>query len=110
MSKQTTLTSDDKLRVMGFLCSFAWADLEVRHKERAFVLRVAHKLELDPAQKDQVEEWLRVPPPPEVVDPARIPVSQRKLVLDMAKAMISADGEIAGEEEENFALLQDLLA
>ena len=107
--KDQTLSAEDKTRVMGFLCSFAWADLEVQQKERAFVRTVANKIGLDDAQREQVEEWLRVPPPPEVVDPARIPASQRALVLELARAMIVADGSITDDESESFSVLEALL-
>lgn len=94
---------------MAFLCSFAWADLEVRDEERAFVRSIAKKFQLSEAESEQVEGWLRVPPPAELVDPAGIPAAQRQLVLEMARAMIAADGDIAGKEQENLSLLEALL-
>jgi uncharacterized tellurite resistance protein B-like protein len=94
---------------MAFLCSFAWADLKVREKERAFVRNVAKKFHLDAAQAQQVEDWLAVPPPAELVDPAKIPAEQRQLVLEMARAMISADGDVSQDEEDNLRLLEALL-
>ena len=33
----TTLPREDRLRLMKFVCSFAWADLEIHVKEREFV-------------------------------------------------------------------------
>ena len=103
------LDSADRLRLMRFVCSFAWADLHVRPKERAFVRKMMRALELNEQEKAQVQEWLEVPPPAEDVDPATIPRAHRALVLDAARAMIVSDGEIDPEEAESFTLLQELL-
>ena len=42
------LPREDRLRLMRFVCSFAWADLEVKKTERALVSKMAKKLGLDP--------------------------------------------------------------
>lgn len=104
------LDRTDRLRLVKFVCSFAWADLEVHPEERDFVARVVRQLELDDGDQAQVEAWLTRPPEPESVDPTTIPHSQRHLFLDSIKGVILADGVIAPEERESFALLQDLLA
>ncbi|MCC6527150.1 MAG: TerB family tellurite resistance protein, partial [Polyangiaceae bacterium] len=31
------LSKTDRMRLMRFVCSFAWADLEVQNEERAYV-------------------------------------------------------------------------
>jgi hypothetical protein len=94
---------------MKFICSFAWADLKVRPEERQFVARIATQLDLDPGERAEVEQWLKVPPSPESVDPTQIPLAQRSLFLDSIEGVIVSDGEVAVEERENFALLKDLL-
>ena len=48
----------ERLRLMKFVCSFAWADLEIRPEERAFVARLVRRLELDPDERRRVESWL----------------------------------------------------
>ena len=63
----------DRLRLLKFVCAFAWADLEVHPEERAFALRLVRRLGLDEAEERQVTGWLEVPPPPESVDPTDIP-------------------------------------
>lgn len=103
------LTKEERLRLMRFVCAFAWADLEVRKEERTFVERLMDRLQLDPAERKQVHGWLRVPPKPEEVDPASVPKAHRQLVLEAARGMIGADGEIAPEERENLELLEQLL-
>jgi uncharacterized tellurite resistance protein B-like protein len=40
------LDREDRLRLMRFVCSFAWADLEVQPEERAFVRRLIARLDL----------------------------------------------------------------
>ena len=104
-----TLDREDRLRLVKFICSFAWADLEVQPAERKFVQRLVKELELDDAERDMVERWLEVPPPAEEVDPAEIPRAHRQLFLDTVRAIIVADGRVDVEEAENFALFDALL-
>ncbi len=99
-----------RLQLIQFVCSFAWADLEVRDEERAFVANLVDRLALDPDERRQVQGWLERPPPPEAVDPMAIPASHRKLFLEAIEGVIAADGEIATEESEALALLQDLFS
>jgi hypothetical protein len=103
------LDHEDRLRLMKFVCSFAWADLEVRDEERQFVRRLMKRLELSPAEKKQVEAWLEVPPPVEELDPAEVPRAHRQLFVDTARAMIASDGVIAANEREALDLLEMLL-
>jgi uncharacterized tellurite resistance protein B-like protein len=103
------LNREERLRLMRFVCSFAWADLEVKGKERALVRKMVRELGLTAAEKKQVDEWLKVPPPPEEVDPAQIPREHRKLFLEAARRMIMADNDIDDEERESFELLEQLL-
>ncbi len=102
------LDREERLQLMRFVCSFAWADLEVQKKERTLIHKMVDRLGLTRDEKKQVEEWLKVPPRPEDVDPTRIPRAHRQLFLDAAKELIAADGRIDPEESENFALLEAL--
>jgi uncharacterized tellurite resistance protein B-like protein len=104
------LSREDRLRVMRFVCSFAWADLEIKSKERTLVRKMIKELHLEPDEVKLVEGWLEVPPRAEEVDPASIPKAHRQLVLDAARRMIKADGTIDAEEAESFELLEMLLA
>jgi uncharacterized tellurite resistance protein B-like protein len=103
------LNREDRLRLVKFVCSFAWADLSVADSERGFVHKLMRKLKLDPDEKRQVEEWLEVPPRAEELDPAEIPREHRTLFLAVAREMIEADGEVAEEELETIALFEQLL-
>ncbi len=99
----------DRMRLMRFVCSFAWADLEVQKEERSFVARLMRKLELDDDERKQVEEWLEVPPRPEDVDPGQVPAEHRKLFLRTIKQVIAADKVVDPDESENLELFEQLL-
>ncbi len=103
-----SLDRDDRMRLVKFVCSFAWADLEVHDAEREFIKKLVRQLELDASEKQQVEEWLEMPPRAEELDPAEIPRAHRELFLDTAKALIVSDGVVERGEAESLALL-DLL-
>ena len=104
------LARKERMRLMKFVCSFVWADLSVRPQEREFVERLVDRLSLSASERADVQAWLERPPAPESVDPFEIPRSQRRLFLRSIKEVIVADGEIAPEEQENLALLEDLLS
>ena len=103
------LDSASRMRLMKFVCSFAWADLEVRTGERAFVAGLIRRLDLDDSERDQVRAWLEIPPPPEAVDPGLIPLAHRTLFLEEIEGVIVSDGEVSPEEHENLELLRELL-
>ena len=105
-----TLDRAERLQLMKFVCSFAWADLEVRPEERDFVADLIARLELDGAEAHQVSDWLKLPPSPESVDPTQIPIAHRQLFIDAIQGVIDSDGEVAVEERENLDLLKRLLA
>ncbi len=104
----TDLDREDRLRLMRFVCSFAWADLEVQDDEKEFVTKLIDRLGLQD-DAEQIQRWLKSPPPPEEVDPTRVPRAHRELFLDAARAVFGADGVIDPKEQENFELLEQLL-
>lgn len=103
------LPKQDRLRLMGFVCSFAWADLEVQEGERALVRKLVGQLELDSDESAQVEAWLKVPPRAEDVDPNDIPAEHKQIFLNIALQMVGADGNVDPDEMENLSLLEQLL-
>jgi len=105
-----SLDGDARLRLMKFVCSFAWADLEVNAKERAFVADLLRRLELDSLERAEVEGWLAVPPRPESVDPTTIPVAHREIFLAAIRGIIEADGRIDSEEVESLTIFRQLLS
>jgi uncharacterized tellurite resistance protein B-like protein len=104
------LDRDARLRLMKFVCSFAWADLQVRPEEVGFVARIFRRLGLDDAEWRQVQGWLDVPPDPESVDPTRIPNAHRKVFLEAIEGIIASDDEISPMERENLNLFRQLLS
>lgn len=104
-----TLDREDRLQLMRFVCSFAWADLEVTDGERDFVIRLVDKLDLDDDERKQVAKWLEVPPRADDLDPADVPREHRQLFLDAARAMILSNGRLGDVEAENLVILDQLL-
>jgi uncharacterized tellurite resistance protein B-like protein len=104
------LDARQRLQLIKFVCSFAWADLEVRPEERAFVARLVDRLQLDERERRKVQRWLERPPSPDSVDPMSIPPTHRKSFLEAIAGVVAADGEVSAEERESLAVLRDLLA
>ena len=103
------LSPADRLRLMQFVCSFAWADLEVRAEERAFVRDLVHRLGLGADEQVRVQQWLEVPPEPESLDPTLVPRAHREAFVQAIVGLIESDGEVAPEESESLALFEQLL-
>lgn len=103
------LPKEARLKLMGFVCSFAWADLQVADDERNLVRKLMDQLELDDDEVAQVEAWLQVPPRAEDVDPQDIPLEHKQTFLAVALQMVGADGVVDQAEMENLSLLEQLL-
>jgi uncharacterized tellurite resistance protein B-like protein len=104
------LSRDDRLTLMRFVCSFAWADLKVREEERLFVAGLMQKLDLSDDDAQLVSGWMIHPPAPEEVDPMEIPTQHREIFLAAVREMVKADGEIAKHEADTYLLLEQLLS
>lgn len=94
---------------MKFVCSFAWADLEIRPAERAFIGGLIERLALHEEEQAMVRSWLEVPPPVELVDPMLVPREHRQIFLEEIKGVIESDGEISPEERESFEIFEALI-
>jgi uncharacterized tellurite resistance protein B-like protein len=103
------LDREDRLQLMRFVCSFAWANLEVTEQERDFIVKMVDRLGLDEDERTQVGKWLEVPPRADDLDPGDIPREHRQLFLDAARAMILSDGNVDDVEAENLVILDQLL-
>jgi tellurite resistance protein len=110
MESLQSLSKEERLLLLKFVCAFAWADLKIEDSERKFVHRLVKRLQLDPDEARQVDGWLDVAPAPSEVDPNLVPRRHRQIFIDAARAMIFADGEVDPEERENLELLKALLA
>ena len=102
-----SLAREDRLRLMKFVCSLAWADLRVHREERAFVRRMTTRLGLRPDEAAQVDAWLQVPPSD--VDPRDIPREHRELFLGTLRELVIVDGRVDEQERASLALLEDML-
>ncbi|NVB41330.1 TerB family tellurite resistance protein [Pseudenhygromyxa sp. WMMC2535] len=94
---------------MKFVCSFAWADLEIQDEERTLVGNMISRLGLEEDRK-QVESWLKHPPRPEDVDPTEVPPEHRQLFLEAVREMVNADARVDEAEAESLALFEQLLS
>lgn len=104
------LDQRDRLRLVQFVCSFAWADFEIQPEERVFISRLIRRLDLDDEEDLQVQQWLDRPPALDDLDPTSIPAAHRRFFVEAIEGLISADGEIAEEERESFEIFKQLLA
>jgi uncharacterized tellurite resistance protein B-like protein len=100
------LSDEERLLLMKFLCAFAWSDLDISDKERAFVERMNNKLALDAAGQAQVSSWLDIAPSPHSLHPEAIPQAHRALFVDAARAMIYTDGNVEDAERKLFEKLR----
>lgn len=103
------LDREERMRLMRFVCSFAWVDLEVQDAEKKFVHKMANKLGLTAEEKHQVEQWLKLPPPIDEVDPADIPAAHRRMFVEAVSETIKADGVVSPEEDEMFQVFVQLV-
>ena len=102
------LDRDERLRLMRFVCSFAWADLEIQPEERTFVSKMIDHLGLQD-ERPQIEHWLRHPPAPEEVDPTEVPRQHRALFIEAIRGLVAADNVIDPNEREMLSLFEQLL-
>ena len=94
---------------MKFVCSFAWADLEVSPEELKFVGKLVDNLGLDADEVTQVQGWLNVPPAIGEVDPTKVPLQHRELFMAAARGLVKADGVVAEDEAVSLALFDQLM-
>jgi len=99
----------ERMKLMKFVCSFAWADLEIRPEEREFIRKMVIRLALDEEEEEEVQAWLDLPPEPESIDPTTVPSAHRRVFIETIEGIIASDGKIAPEEIENFRLFHDLV-
>ncbi len=105
----TDLSHEERLRLARFVCTFAWADLEVAPEERAFIARLVQELDLDEEGREEIEGYLKSPPPAELIDPTDVPPEHRRVFLEMAGSVVKVDGEIDEREAETYLLFSQLV-
>ena len=102
------LSSGERRKLLQFVTSFAWTDLEITAGELAYIHRLVARLHLTHDETKDVERWLKTPPQPEDVDPTTIPRAHREVFLGAVKELALADGGATAEEKESLALLEAL--
>ena len=105
----SSLAREERLRLLKFVCSVAWADLEVQPEETTFVHKLVDRLNLDAHDRAHVDDWLSVPPPAEEVDPGQIPAEHRALFLSTVRDLIEVDGAVEDDEKASLGILIELL-
>lgn len=110
MKDLSGLMRNERLQLLKFVAAAMWADLEVNRREKSYLLSLALKLRIPDDEVDHLADWLERPPPPEEVDPARIPPEHRALFLEAVREAMVADHGLDAPERETFRLLEDLLA
>lgn len=108
--RRMELSPAERMNLVKFVCSFVWTDLHVSQAERDLVMRICGRLHLTEAEAERVRHWLEAPPSADEVDPNTVPPEHRQLFLDVAEAVVHADGRLAPAEQEALALFRDLLA
>ena len=96
------------MMLFQFLCAFAWADMVVQKEEVEMIERLMESLKLEEQGRIQVREWLKKPPPAEVIDPYLIPLDLQSILLDAAQAVVLSDGEIHPQETELLNALKQI--
>ncbi|MFO0689688.1 MAG: TerB family tellurite resistance protein [Myxococcota bacterium] len=99
----------ERLRLVEFVCSFAWADFEIQPEEREFITRLIRRLDLDADEQRQVDQWLERPPRIENLDPTSIPAAHRRDFVEAIEGLIAADGSVQEEEHDTFEIFKQLL-
>ena len=103
------LTIEERLRLVRFMCAFAWADLDIAEREVALIRDLIAKLELPEAARDEAEGWLQHPPHEEDLHPYDIPDAHKRMFLEAAAELIGVDGHVDRMEVENLALFEVLM-
>jgi len=98
------LTEAERIELMRFMCSFAWADGEVQAGERVVLERVLNSLNLNPDDRAKAETWLSEAPDMTAFDFAAIPAKTRGVFVDHAFEVASADGGLAVEEMRHLKM------
>ncbi len=101
------LSRGERLQLLRFVISFAWADLQISPGEVAFVRTLISRLRLAPDEALEAAAWLRTPPSPDEVDPTEIPKRHRQLFIDVVREL-AAEGGDSPEEKESLALFERL--
>lgn len=103
------LTDEEKLRLVRFMSSFAWADLDVTERERNLIRLLVERLGLPAQAAEEAVGWLEHPPSEEDLDPNDIPIEHRRLFVEIATELVGVDGLVDEMAIEALAIFESLL-
>jgi hypothetical protein len=109
MLRISQLPREERLLLLKFVCSFAWADFEVGPGERAFVTKLIQRARLHADEAHLVRGWLESPPDSDEIDPTHIPHEHRQLFVDAVREVLRADHDITPEEREMLGVFEELV-
>lgn len=98
------LTEAERVDLVRFLCSFAWADGEVQAQERTVLERVLGGVGLSAEARAKAAAWLLAPPDMDGFDFAAIGADKRALFIDEAFEVAAADEALAAEEVRHLQM------
>lgn len=93
-----TWTREERALLIRFVCSFAWADSEIRREERALVERLARSLGLEDDESCPTASWLDGPPGASSDDSPAVPREHRTAYLHALLSIVTADMEVSPAE------------
>jgi len=103
------LPERERVRLLGFVCALAWADLEVNERELRFVEHACRSMRIGRKGMAKVHRWIDAPPHPEEVDPQAIPMKYRGLFVATAKRFVETV-RFDREAHEQMAIFEELMA
>ena len=104
------LPPDMRMKLINFICVFAWADFDIQPEEKRFILDLCSKFQVSDEDRAKVESWLEAPPDVnEVADPTSIPLGYREIFLEEILKLIAADHKIDKEEADILRTFRDIL-
>ena len=103
------LSRSDRLKLLEFVCTFAWTDHEIHAEERHVIGQLVQALDMDAEEIVEVQKWLVSPPPIDDVAPLDIPKEHRQLFNDAVTLVVEADGRVEPGERDSLAVFRELL-
>ena len=96
------------MQLFHFMCTFAWADMEIQQEEREMIERLMISLNLSPSQFQTVLTWLDDVRSLPDIDPYEIHPDFREQIYQAAEAIVLSDGEVTFNEKDMLDLLRQV--
>lgn len=102
------LPERERVRLLGFVCALAWADLDVNEREADFVAKACRSMRIGRKGMAKVHGWMDAPPHPEEVDPQSVPTKYRRLFVATAKRFVES-ARFDPEARAQMAIFEELM-